>query len=381
MLAFAARLSRLWEAHTEAEQEEVERKLAARSQLPHHGKAVRTPSDHALGALLGLAVGDALGTTYEFAVLEQPAYPELATGPAIDIVGGGPFQLAPGAITDDTQMAVCLARSLLAYPDLNLADVAARYRAWSTEAFDIGTQTRAAIDRIAAGESPRTAGHTVWLMSGRSTAGNGSLMRAAPLAVAYAGRPGLIEAAIAESFITHADPRCALACVGFVAAIAAALRSPGATGIGMLAAARAGITQAIASEAWTGGADRIALRTAAAALITDLDAALSPDPGVYTAGALHIHQTAGFVRVAFRLALWHLIHTPSWQAAVIDVASRGGDADTNAAITGALLGARDSADAIPSTWIARVLAAKQRGSDAWGRDHHPNHLIALVNGA
>ncbi|MGE0399882.1 MAG: ADP-ribosylglycohydrolase family protein, partial [Kofleriaceae bacterium] len=62
----------------------------------------RTQLDRARGALLGLAVGDALGTTYEFARIEQPAYPTLATQPATDVVGDGPFGLAPGAITDDT---------------------------------------------------------------------------------------------------------------------------------------------------------------------------------------------------------------------------------------------------------------------------------------
>src|SRR5512142_2599201 len=91
-----------------------------------------------MGALLGLAVGDALGTTYEFDRLEQPGYPTLAVGPAVDVVGRGPFALAAGATTDDTQMAVCLARSLIDCRGLDVDDVARRYVEWSQHAFDVG---------------------------------------------------------------------------------------------------------------------------------------------------------------------------------------------------------------------------------------------------
>jgi ADP-ribosylglycohydrolase len=83
------------------------------------------------------------------------------------------------------------------------------------------------------------------------------------------------------------------------------------------------------------------------------------------------------VRVAFRLAFWHAEHTVLWRDAVVDVASRGGGADTNAAIAGALLGARDGASAIPPAWIERVLGATQRGPAGWAKAHHPRHLLAL----
>src|SRR5262249_8781188 len=156
-------------------------------------------NDRARGALLGLAVGDALGTTYEFAVLEQPAHPVLARGPATDVVGGGPFDLAPGQITDDTQLAVCLARSLAACGRLDVEEVAGRYIAWSAHAFDTGNQTGAAIRELRHGASPAVAGIYTWRGSERRSAGNGSLMRTAPIAVAYAARPieELIDAAIA----------------------------------------------------------------------------------------------------------------------------------------------------------------------------------------
>lgn len=337
--------------------------------------------DRALGALLGLAVGDALGTTYEFERLEQPPYPALATGPATDVVGAGPFDLAPGQVTDDTQLAVCLARSLGDRGGLDVADVSARYVAWAEHAFDIGAQTGAALERLAAGAAPTSAALEVWREYGRRPAGNGSLMRTAPIGVALAGAPEhvLIDAAIADSLITHADPRCALACAAFNAAIVA-----GGGGPAMVEAARGALARGAGrlAAAWAGeGAeaaeDRAHLARSAEDLAGDLDAALCSDPDVY-GEELHLHRTAGFVRVAFRLAFWHAVHTESWRDALVDIASRGGDADTNAAVAGALLGARDGAAAIPPAWAERVLGATQPGPAEWAEAHHPRHLLALA---
>ena len=327
-------------------------------------------ADRARGALLGLAVGDALGTTYEFEALEQAAYPALATGPATDVVGGGPFGLEPGQVTDDTQLAICIARSLVERGGFDPADIARRYVVWRDGAFDIGSQTRAAIDRLRDGESYATAGLSVWRAWERKPAGNGSLMRTAPLAVALAGDE-LIDAAIVESAITHADPRCALACAAFDAAIRAAL-----DGASLLDAAHAAIARGARHALWSAD-DREHVERAVVDLESDLAAARDDDPRVYRPG-MHLHATQGFVRVAFRLAFWHAVHTPSWRDAVVDVASRGGDSDTNGAIVGALVGARDGASAIPPAWIERVLGATQPGPTAWADAHHPRHLLALV---
>jgi ADP-ribosylglycohydrolase len=341
--------------------------------------------DRERGALLGLAVGDALGTTYEFERIEQPPYPALATGPATDVAGGGPFGLEAGQVTDDTQLAVCLARSLAERGSFDVDDVAARYVAWSEHAFDIGRQTSAAIARLERGERPPSAALEHWRAQGRQPAGNGSLMRTAPIAVALRGASEgmLIDAAIADSLITHGDPRCVLACAAFDGAIAAAVSEP-LDGRAMVAAARRALEHGWQrlDAAWAGGGaqgadDRAHLARAAGRLSFDLDAALRGDPDVY-GEELHLYRGAGFVRVAFRLAFWHAVHTPSWRDALVDVASRGGDADTNAAIAGALLGARDGAEAIPAAWVERVLGATQPGPAEWAEAHHPRHLLALV---
>ena len=337
--------------------------------------------DRARGALLGLAVGDALGTTYEFERIAQPAYPALATGPATDVVGGGPFELAPGCVTDDTQLAVALARSLAEHGRLDPADLGRRYVAWSDHAFDIGNQTGAALRRIEQGVAPELAGLAVWRDSGRRAAGNGSLMRTAPLAVALARSHELCRAALVESLITHADPRCALACACFDLTIAYAIAFPThERPRELLDAARKALwwAERELAAAWPGDAgEHAAIAEARVALEADLAAAGSDDPSVH-GSELDLYRTAGFVRVAFRLAFWHAVHTPSWRDAVVDVASRGGDADTNAAIAGALLGARDGAAALPAPWVERVLAATLPGPISWADAHHPRHLLALT---
>jgi ADP-ribosylglycohydrolase len=352
----------------------------------------------AAGALLGMAVGDALGTTYEFERIDQPSYPTLAAQPATDIVGGGPFGLEPGQITDDTQMAICIARSLTAprtSPDLDLLDLATRYVAWFQHAFDVGNQTAAALRAIENGTPVALAGLHIWRSSNRRPAGNGSLMRTTPIGVYYAaaGPNAVIENAIADSLITHADPRCALAAAVFDVAIAHAITSrtsekgsdPISSGRAMVMAAREHLATPVAKlrEVFADGDeatrrdDLVALDAANADLTRDFDAAFAAEPGVYT-DELGVHKTAGFVRVAFRLALWHCVHTASWRDAVVDTASRGGDADTNTAIVGALLGARDGLRAIPTAWVERVLAATQPGPAEWADAHHPRHLLALI---
>jgi ADP-ribosylglycohydrolase len=356
-------------------------------EIPRVGPVERgSERDRKLGALLGLAVGDALGTTYEFARIEQPPYPALATGPATDVVGGGPFHLAPGQITDDTHMAVCLARSLVERGDHDVDDVARRYVAWRTHAFDIGVQTLASLDRIAAGEAPHAAAHAVWIDRDRRAAGNGSLMRIAPLAVAlayHAKAPrhpaSLIMAIVDESLVTHADPRCALACAMIAGAIARAvdhIPDRSASWFAHDADGRRGLAQTGCTFAasqlrdrWSDPADRAAIDQAERDLLSDLERAVSDDPGF---------DTSGFVRVALRLALWHDARDTPYRDAVVDVASRGGDADTNAAIVGALVGARDGVTAIPPEWIDRVLGATQPGPPEWADAHHPRHFLALV---
>jgi ADP-ribosyl-[dinitrogen reductase] hydrolase len=316
--------------------------------------------ERARGALMGLAVGDALGTALEFQAREAPPFPLLAEGPLREIVGGGPFGVAPGQVTDDTQMASCLATSLKERGRFDVGDVAARYVAWSNHAFDIGLQTAAALTAIARGTTPKDSGRVVWESRGRNAAGNGSLMRTAPIGVFFAkDRGALRRAAREDSAITHYDPRCQEACVAFNAAIATAVSTDQGTEPDILwQAARSEITRED--------------------LANDLDAARADDPQLYSLD-LHLHHHQGFVRVAFRLAFWELLHARTFEDALLDVVNRGGDADTNGAITGALLGSMYGENRIPLRWREAVLNALQDSPPGPLRDlYHPRRLLDLV---
>lgn len=337
-------------------------------------------SSWARGTLLGLAVGDAFGTTLEFTACEAPPFPTLATGPHVDITGGGPFSVEPGQVTDDTQMAACLAASLKEHGRFHPTDVAQRYVAWVEHAFDIGNLTHASLSMIARGVSIGEASRRAWIHSDRKSAGNGSLMRIAPIAVAFVDDPVARRlAALADSAITHFDPRCRIACAAFCSAIAEA--GAGRTDpMQMHAAAVEEVDDAATALIDLVPRDGPDIERAREALLGDLELAKRDDPGLYQA-EMHIHRSQGFVRVAFRLAFWELLHAPTFEAALVDAVNRGGDADTNGAITGALVGARLGEEAIPAAWKTRVLDALKTSSHAALRDvYHPRVLLDLAGG-
>lgn len=178
-----------------------------------------TELDRYRGALLGLACGDAVGTTVEFRA--RGSFP-----PITDMVGGGPFSLLAGQWTDDTSMALCLAESLVHMNDCVPADQMTRYCRWyenghwssTGRCFDIGNTTRSALHSFQASGNP-LAGSTE-----PHAAGNGSIMRLAPIPMFYAGIEELVEEMSAlSSRTTHAALECVEACRVFGVAISRAL--------------------------------------------------------------------------------------------------------------------------------------------------------------
>lgn len=164
--------------------------------------------DRYRGCLLGLAAGDALGTTLEF---RRPGTFE----PIDDMIGGGPFRLRPGEWTDDTSLALCLAESLIERQGFDPIDHLERYVRWYTEGhlsstgtcFDIGTTTREALRRFMTSRKPFPG------LTSPHSAGNGSFMRLAPVPMFYAGDPErAIELSGESSRTTHALPVAVDAC-------------------------------------------------------------------------------------------------------------------------------------------------------------------------
>jgi len=332
------------------------------------------------GALLGVAVGDALGTTLEFQRIGPLPFNPPVTGAHRDVTGGGPFRLEAGQVTDDTQMAIALCVSMMESGGFKADKVGNAYVAWTRHAFDIGNQTRATLGQIARGTAGRDAGLSVWLDSGKKAAGNGSLMRTVPIALFYQDEAERRrEVSMEDAALTHFDPRCQLACAAYNGAIAFAVEaSEGfATAQDMLSAARTELALAAAELTTREPAYATEIGTALANLSEDLDFADRSDPDLYGA-TVNLATMAGYVRVAFRLAFWQILHAPTFEAALIDVVNRGGDADTNGAIVGGLYGAMVGEAGIPAEWRSTVENAMKDNTSPWGTTYHPRRLFALV---
>lgn len=290
----------------------------------------------ACGVLLGMAAGDALGAGYEFG----PPMPATA-----DVVmkGGGAFDWEPGEWTDDTQMALVIAQAAVGGADLRHPEVvdavAKGWYDWSLEATDVGHQTRKVLSRYGGSEGFPSASalhaesRALHEATGH-TAGNGSLMRTAPVALAYLEDPeGLTEAAEALSSLTHFDPEAGEACVLWCHAIRHAVLT------GELDV-RIGLSQLHENrtDVWRKRLD-------------DAEA-LSPSDFERNGWVVQALQGAWSAIASTRgvgeRAADHL-------RAGLEAAVRGGrDTDTVAAIAGGLLGAAYGAAAIPATW-RRVL--------------------------
>lgn len=291
-----------------------------------------TAHDRYRGSLLGLAAGDALGTTLEF-------QPPGSFTPIDDIVGGGPFHLEPGQWTDDTSMALCLAESLVEVGAHDPADQMRRYLRWYREGylsstgacFDIGGTVGAALRRF-----ERT-GEPVSGSTDPMAAGNGSLMRLSPVALAFAGDAAeAVRLAGESSRTTHGAREAVDACRYMAALILGALH--GEQKERLLAA-----TYTPVDGHWE--AQPLAPRVAAIAA------------GSFRAKRPPQIQGTGYVIDALEAALWALDGASSFREACLRAVNLGDDADTTGAIVGQLAGALwgvDGVAGVPTEWVERL---------------------------
>jgi ADP-ribosyl-[dinitrogen reductase] hydrolase len=279
-----------------------------------------TARDRAVGALLGLAIGDAIGTTLEF--VERDTHPAV-TG----MIGGGTFGLDPGQWTDDTSMALCLAESLLERGRLDQHDLMTRFVRWwrqgenscTGHCFDIGKTTQTALQRF------ERAGDPVAGSTHPRAAGNGSLMRLAPVAVRWhVDAEKAMAAAREQSVTTHAAPTAVDGCAFFAALLVEAIQ--GATKAQVLAPRTfeaAPKIAAIAAGSWRGKArDQI--------------------------------SSSGYVVHTLEAALWCVDGTANFEEAILTAVNLGDDADTVGAVTGQIAGALYGTAGIPARWRERV---------------------------
>jgi len=278
----------------------------------------------AAGCLVGLACGDALGGPVEFRSPSDIA--EAFPDGLKDFVGGGWLSLAPGEVTDDTQMTLALARAL-DHDDPTMEMVGTEFLKWfRTQPKDIGNTTRAALERLAAGLPWHRAGEVVQQAAGRQgAAGNGAVMRCAPVALRYwQDSEHLIQSSRDSARITHADSRCQWGAV----------------------AVNQGIVHLL-----TGGS----IGDLPEAALVDIDEPAVRD-AVLTASRRDRSElrAGGYVLDTLAAAFWSVAHFPTFEGAIVAAVSLGNDADTTGAVTGALAGAAHGLTAIPPRWRDQV---------------------------
>ncbi len=277
-------------------------------------EALRRLQDRYLGALLGLAVGDALGAQVEF-------QPKGSFPPVAGMSGGGPHDLFPGAWTDDTSMALCLAESLVE-KGFDPQDQMARYLRWYREGylsakgycFDIGNATRRALERFARTGDP--------FCGDAEGAGNGPLMRLAPLVLAYRQHPNLLQLARLSARTTH-GAREALEATEVLAWLL--------------------------KEALEGASKEELLR-----LEPFRDRDLHPAVRRVAEGGFwnEPEEGPGYAPGTLEAALFAFATTSSFQEGMLRAVNLGGDADTVGAVYGQLAGAFYGKEAIPEAWLA-----------------------------
>lgn len=305
----------------------------------------------AIGCLVGAAVGDALGAPFEFGAAGQWSrrFPEPVLGGIGEMVGGGGFAWAPGQFTDDTEMAVIVAESLLACGGFDADDQLLRFRAWGAHANDVGNLTREVLGcGLPAAEAAQ---RVLESRRGRHTAGNGSIMRVASGALYFApaGREATVAAALALSAVTHADSLCQWS----------------------VAVAHEMIRLALEGDEAFAGVDAVVELMPAdvrAVLEPLLDVAWTPAAG---------GPSNGSAMGALARAVWALRTNDSFAGAMTAVIDLGDDTDSVAAVTGALAGARWGIQQVPSRWQTYVHGVVT-GADGQIRTYDHTHLQAMA---
>lgn len=289
--------------------------------------------DRAIGALVGLAVGDALGTTLEFTVRDrQPRHTEMT--------GGGPFHLDPGQWTDDTSMALALADSLATMGEYDPTDLMNRFVSWwkdgqyssTGECFDIGITTRGALNMYVDLKRPEIGSRSP------DTAGNGSIMRLAPAVLfGMPDRAIAVDTAVRQSRTTHGAAECLESC-DMMARILVDLINGDPI-------------EDLRDRYSTSGAQRIASRG-------------------WTGKSREVIKSTGYVIDTLEAALWADASTTTFEDALVLAVNLGGDADTVGAVTGQICGARYGMSGIPQRWLDAlhdlegIVAAAERLVDA-----------------
>lgn len=268
-----------------------------------------TLTDRALGAFLGFAIGDALGATVEFMTKGEI---QNQYGVHRKMIGGGWLHLSPGQVTDDTEMALALGRSLVRRGGFDLTDICDEFAAWlKTGPVDVGNTCRRGIRRY------MTHGSVAGTYCD-GDAGNGAAMRILPLALATAHSPDrFTEWAVAQAHITHHHPLSDDATLAFGRMVHGLLQ---------------------------GGGIKAAREEANALVAAHRTFRFDPYKG----------QSSAYVVDTVQTVFHHYFRTDSFKTCVIETVNQGGDADTTGALAGMLAGATYGVGEIPLAWLGKL---------------------------
>jgi ADP-ribosyl-[dinitrogen reductase] hydrolase len=286
--------------------------------------------DRAVGCLIALVAGDSLGSLVEFETPDQIArrFPNGVR----NFADGGTWGTIAGQPTDDSELALALARTLARHADWPDEAVAAAYGDWyASRPFDIGGTTGQAFSAAAAALSAKAM--EARRVANRTSQSNGALMRCSPIGIWARDPAAAAAAARADALLSHPHPICQAASAALVAAIS--------TGIH--------------------GGDRDAMLAAAEAEVAAPEAAPLREALARARrgeGPLDFIRQQGSVTIGFQNAFRHLAAGPPLEDAVIETVHQGGDADTNAAICGGLIGAAQGRGGIPPRWSTAILACR-----------------------
>lgn len=290
----------------------------------------------AQGCLVGQIGGDSLGSLVEFetAASIEHRYP----GGVRFLSDGGTWGTIAGQPTDDSELALALARSLALLGRYDEETVARAYAAWYASApFDIGGTTRTALSAAAAaGRAAAGMAPAARKAANRSSQANGALMRISPLGIfgVRLGPTELAACARTDASLSHPHPVCQDSNVVYAAAVAFAIRTGGPP-----------------DRIYHYALEISEKHSLGPTICERLREAESRPPADYD-------RKPGWVLVAFQNAFFQLLHAPNLEEGVVDTVRRGGDTDTNAAIAGALLGAAWGLQAVPQQWLDCVLSCR-----------------------
>ena len=290
--------------------------------------AKTTPSrlERYMGCMLGLACGDAVGTTVEFS-------PRGSFAPVTDMMGGGPFGLKAGQWTDDTSMVLCLAESLLTKQGFDARDQMMRYVNWwrwgylssTGHCFYIGMTVRAALRSFLDTQEPFSGS------SDPETAGNGSLMRLAPAVLyVYPDRQKVLQYAADSSRTTHGASEAIESCQLFAVLLCRVLDG----------VAKARLFDDLDFEPWEPKIKELASGRFLQKDVCDI-------------------HGSGYCVESLEAALWCFFRTDTFRDAILRAANLGDDADTTAAIVGQIAGAYYGVGRIPTLWRERLAMARE----------------------